>query len=302
MHGVTILGNNSAIPAYDRHPTAQALYWNDQIFLIDCGEGTQMQLTRYKIRRSRINHIFISHLHGDHYFGLIGLITSMGLLGRDQPLHIYAPSPLESIVELQLAAAATKIPYELHFHSIQGAGILLDDKQITVSCFEVRHRIACWGFLFKEKKAPRSLLKEEAIAAGIPQNFYNRLKWGEDYTSKTGEIISNESVTTSGTAPLTYAYCADTLYEPAICAHLQQVSLLYHESTFLHDESERAAARFHSTSKQAGMIAAEANAQRLIIGHFSSKYEELDCFLDEAKTVFENTELAMEGVTFLIKH
>jgi len=302
MHGVTILGNNSAIPAYDRHPTAQALHWNDQIFLIDCGEGTQMQLTRYKIRRSRINHIFISHLHGDHYFGLIGLITSMGLLGRENPLHIYAPALLESMVQLQLEAADTHLPYELHFHTLSGSAILLDDKQITVSCFEVKHRIPTWGFLFKEKKAPRALLKDAAIAAGIPLYFFNRLKWGEDYIKKSGEIISNENVTTTGSAPLTYAYCADTLYEPSICEHIKNVTLLYHEATFLQEQDEKATARFHSTAKQAALIARAANVQRLLIGHFSSRYEILDDFLNEATNEFEQTVLGLEGVTFLIKH
>lgn len=302
MHGVTILGNNSAIPAYDRHPTAQALHWNDQIFLIDCGEGTQMQLSLYKIRRSRINHIFISHLHGDHYFGLIGLITSLALLGRETPLHIYAPAPLEAIVQMQLGAADTHLPYALQFHTISATSVLLDDKQITVSCFEVKHRIPTWGFLFKEKKAPRSLLKEAAIAAGIPQYFFNRLKWGEDYTSKNGEIISNDTVTTEGSAPLTYAYCADTLYEPSLCHHVQNVTLLYHEATFLQEQDDKATARFHSTAKQAAMIAKEANVKHLLIGHFSSRYEILDEFLNEAANIFEQTELALEGVTFLIKH
>lgn len=304
MYGVTILGNNSALPAYERHPTSQALHWNDQIFLIDCGEGTQMQLSLYKIKRSRINHIFISHMHGDHYFGLAGLINSMGLLGRESPLHVYGPPQLQDIIHLQLKAAETNLPYDLRFHHLgnEKDGVLLDDKNITVSCFEVKHRIPTWGFLFKEKKAPRTLQRDAAIAAGIPHHFFNNLKWGEDYTTKSGDIIANSSVTTEGSPPLTYAYCADTLYDPSISALLQNVTLLYHESTFLHEDAARATARFHSTSIQAANIAAASKAKQLLIGHFSSKYEHLDCFLEEARSVFEKTELAIEGVTFLIKH
>ncbi|HSC52401.1 MAG TPA: ribonuclease Z [Phnomibacter sp.] len=302
MYGVTIMGNNSAIPAFDRHPTAQALHWDDQVFLIDCGEGTQMQISRYKIRRNRINHIFISHLHGDHYFGLIGLITSMGLLGREQPLHIYAPSQLQAIIQTQLDCASTTLPYTLHFHALAGSGVLLEEKHVTVSCFEVKHRIPTWGFLFKEKKPPRSLVKEAAIQAGIPEIFFNRLKWGEDYTNKQGEIIPNESVTTPARPPLSYAYCADTLYEPGICEHIQEVTVLYHEATFLEEQQDKATDRFHSTAKEAALIAKAAQAKQLLIGHFSSRYEILDQFEEEACTEFAQTALALEGVTYLIKH
>ena len=301
MYGLTILGNNSAIPAYDRHPTAQALYWNDEVFLIDCGEGTQMQLTQYKIRRGKINHIFISHLHGDHYFGLIGLITSFGLLGREQPLHIYAPDGLEQIIRLQLQVADTTLPFDLHIHTIETADTLLSNKHVRVDCFPVKHRIPCFGFRFTEQKAPRTLLKEKAVAAGIPQYFYNRLKLGEDYINKNGEVILNETVTTAAPAPLSYAYCADTVYLPEICVHLQQVTLMYHEATFLQDLEERAAARFHSTSKQAAMMAQHCQPQRLLIGHFSSKYEDLQEFETEARAVFPKTDLAIEGVTYLLR-
>lgn len=302
MYGVTIMGNNSAIPAFDRHPTAQALHWDDQVFLIDCGEGTQMQISRYKIRRNRINHIFISHLHGDHYFGLIGLITSMGLLGREQPLHIYAPSQLQGIIQTQLDCASTTLPYTLHFHTLSGSGVLLEEKHVTVSCFEVKHRIPTWGFLFKEKKAPRTLVKEAAIQAGIPEYFFNRLKWGEDYTNKQGEIISNETVTIPARLPLSYAYCADTLYEPGICKHIQEVTVLYHEATFLEEQQDKATDRFHSTAKEAALIAKAAQAKQLLIGHFSSRYEILDQFEEEACAEFAQTALALEGVTYLIKH
>ena len=301
MYGLTILGNNSAIPAYDRHPTAQALHWNDEVFLIDCGEGTQMQLSKYKIRRGKINHIFISHLHGDHYFGLIGLITSFGLMGREQPLHVYAPAGLETILQLQLQVADTHLPFALHLHAITGAGTLLSNKHVRVDCFPVQHRIPCFGFRFTEQKAPRTLLKDKAVAAGIPQYFYNRLKMGEDYVHKNGEVVPNENVTAAASAPVSYAYCADTLFLPALCEHLRQLTLLYHEATFLHELEERATARFHSTSKQAALIAQQCRPQRLLIGHFSSKYEDLQPFETEARSIFPDTDLALEGVTYLLR-
>jgi ribonuclease Z len=300
MFGVTILGNNSAIPAYDRHPTAQALHWNDQVFLIDCGEGTQMQLARYKVRRSKINHIFISHLHGDHYFGLIGLINSMSLLGRNANLHIYAPAELQPIMHLQFEAADTRLGFALHYHALEEGPELLVTEKYRVTAFPVKHRIPCWGFLFQEIKPPRLLLKEQVVAAVIPQSFYNRLKWGEDYIDKAGRRVENRSVTRAAPPGLSYAYCADTLYAPELADNLQQVSLLYHEATFLHELEERAVSRFHSTAMQAASFASLCQAGRLIIGHFSSKYETLEAFEEEARQQFANTDLAIEGVTYLL--
>jgi ribonuclease Z len=300
LFGLSILGNNSALPAFDRHPTAQVLYLDEQIFLIDCGEGTQMQLALYKIRRSRINHIFISHLHGDHYFGLIGLITSMGLLGRENPLHIYGPEQLESIIQIQLNAAGNYLKYDLHFHVNTAESVILDEEKFSVSCFSVLHRVECWGYIFREKKAPRKILIEKVHSFNIPATFYKRLQHGEDYLQKNGELILNEQVTVPNTAAKSYAYCADTIYDKSLAEKVKNVNLLYHESTYLHELHERAALRFHSTARQAACIAKSAQAQRLLIGHFSSKYETLDELLDEAKAVFDNTDLALEGITFRI--
>jgi ribonuclease Z len=299
MFGVTILGNNSALPAYDRHPTAQVVTLNEQLFLIDCGEGTQMQISRYKIRRSRIHHIFISHLHGDHYFGLIGLVTSMGLLGREQALHVYAPAGLEEIVNMQLQVAVTSMPFPLIFHTLEKEGMLIDEPKFSVECFETQHRIPCWGFIIREKKKPRKIDKEKAVAHDIPAAYYERLKEGLDY-ERDGKLIKNDWVTFSNTPPKSYAFCADTKYYEAIAEKTFGVSLLYHEATYLKDLEERAIARFHSTSVQAAAIAARAGVDRLLLGHFSSKYESLENFLTEAKEVFENTELAIEGVTYKI--
>lgn len=300
MFGVTILGNNSALPAYDRHPTAQAVTLNEQVFLIDCGEGTQMQLARYKVKRGRINHIFISHLHGDHYFGLIGLITSMGLLGREQDLHLYGPPALQQIITLQLEVASTTLPFTIHFHGIEKDGLILDLPKVAVECFSTQHRIPCFGFIIREKKKPRKVNRDAAIAANIPSVYYERLKNGDDYETRDGKIIKNETVTYANTPGRSYAFSADTIYDPSIAEKTKGVSMLYHEATYLKDLEERAAARYHSTTVQAASIAKQAGVEQLLIGHFSSKYETLEDFLTEAQSVFPNTQLAIEGTTYLI--
>jgi len=300
MFGVTILGNNSAIPAYDRHPTAQVVTLNDQLFLIDCGEGTQMQIARYRVKRSKIHHIFISHLHGDHYFGLIGLITSMGLLGREQELHLHAPADLQKIIALQLEVAVTTLPFPLVFHPLEKEGIIVDNPKFRVECFSTEHRIPCWGFIIREKRKPRKIHKDNAVKYEIPAAFYERLKDGDDYETKSGEIIKNEWVTIPNKVPRSYAFCADTKYNEAISERTKDVSVLYHETTYLKDLHERALARFHSTTVEAATIAKKAGAERLLIGHFSSKYEKLDEFLSEAQEIFPNTDLAIEGVTYTI--
>jgi len=302
MFGVTILGNNSAIPAYDRHPTAQVVTLNDQLFLIDCGEGTQMQIARYKIKRSKINHIFISHLHGDHYFGLPGLITSMGLLGRENDLHLYAPAPLNDILQMQLKVSDTILPFQLHFHALTEPGVIADTKKFSVECFKTQHRIECWGFIIREKKAPRRIDKDKVLQYEIPAAYYEALKYGADYSNKQGEVVRNEWVTIPNTPPLSYAFCGDTIYNEDVINSVKDVSVLYHETTYLKELHERAASRYHSTTIQAADVAKQARVEQLLIGHFSSKYETLDEFLTEASEVFPNTSLATEGVTFRILH
>jgi ribonuclease Z len=297
---LTILGNNSALPAFGRNPTAQVLQTQDEAYLIDCGEGTQMQLAKYKIKRSKITHIFISHLHGDHYFGLIGLLTSMGLLNRTTDLHLHAPGALKEILDLQMDAAKVNLPYTLYFHPLGEECLIADDKKITVECFKVSHRIDCWGFLFREKKNPRHIDPEKVKAYEIPATFYEALQKGQDYTNKKGTIIPNAEVTIPGTVPKSYAYCADTLYNEDLAEKVKGVDLLYHETTYLKDLEEKAIARFHSTTEHAATIALKSGAKKLLIGHFSSKYEELDQFLVETTAIFEQTELALEGVCYPI--
>jgi ribonuclease Z len=300
MFSVTILGNNSAVPAYDRHPTSQVVSTNHHTFLVDCGEGAQIQMMKYKIRRSRISHIFISHLHGDHFFGLAGLITSFGLLGRTQDLHIFSPGPLKEIIELQLKAGETLMPYQLFFHSIQNAGVLLDEEKMKVECFKTTHRIECYGFKFTEKKKPRKIDGDKIKAYDIPATFYERLKEGADYTRQNGEVIKNEWVTEAAPHEKIYAYCGDTRYEEKLVRYIKGADLVYHETTYLDNKREIAESRFHSTSRQAAELAKKAGVGKLLIGHFSSRYEKLDDFETEAREVFENTFIATEGVSYFV--
>ena len=297
---MTILGNNSALPAYDRHPTSQLVTVDDQLFLVDCGEGTQVQLSRYRIRWGRINYIFISHLHGDHYFGLPGFLNSMGLLQREHDLHLFAPAPLEEILNLQFKAANTILPYKIHFHALEKAGLLVKTDRFQVDCFPTKHRIQCFGFRFQQVKAPRRVNPEKAIQYEVPSSFFDRLKWGESYTKKDGDIVANELVTEQAPAPKSYAYCADTLYDEELIDLVKNVDILYHETTYLKDLAERATLRFHSTTAQAATIALKAKVKKLLIGHFSSKYDKLDIFEQEARQVFSNTDLALEGVTYKV--
>jgi ribonuclease Z len=300
MIAVTILGNNSAIPAFGRHPTSQIITTQDDLLMFDCGEGTQIQIMNYRIKRSRINHIFISHLHGDHYFGLIGLLNSFALLGRIQPLHVYGPAPLLEIIELQFRISNTSLPFSFSFHPIEEPGLLLDAKNYTVECFSTQHRIECWGFLVREKRHPRKLNIEQVSSFQIPTTFYSKLQNGEDYTADDGTVIRNELLTFENARTKSYAFCADTIFDEGLCSIIQQADLLYHETTYPAAFVEKAAERFHSTTKQAATIALKANAKKLLIGHFSAKFDDLRQFESEAREVFPNTELAAEGTTYLV--
>jgi ribonuclease Z len=300
MFAVTILGNNSAVPAFNRHPTSQVVTLDGNNYLVDCGEGTQIQMINYKIRRSKISHIFISHLHGDHYFGLIGLLNSFSLLSHQQELHVFGPSPLKEIIDLQLKVADSQLCYPLHIHHITEPATLLDNEKLTVKCFRTNHRIECYGFSFAEKKRLRKLNPDKAKEFEIPQSFYEKLKDGQDYTRKNGEIIKNEWVTDAGESGKRYAFCADTKYDESIIPNIKDADMIYHETTYLDNLRERAESRFHSTSKQAAELAKKAGVKKLLIGHFSSKYDTLEEFEKEAREVFENTELALEGVCYEI--
>lgn len=300
MIAVTILGNNSAIPSHNRHPTAQVLQTEEQLVLIDCGEGTQMQMSLYKIRRSRINHIFISHLHGDHYFGLIGLLNSLALNKRTNDLHIYSPEKLKSIIEIQIDTSGNQFPFPIHYHNLEKEGILMETKKLSVECFKVNHSIECWGFLFREKKNTRKIIPLQVNKYQVPKSFYENLHHGEDYITPAKEVIKNEILTEATEPPKSYAYCADTAFYDPIAEKIKNVDLVYHESTYLAEHEKKANERFHSTSKQAAEIAKRAGAKKLLLGHFSSMYETLEKFKEEACEIFENTEIAEEGVCYLV--
>jgi ribonuclease Z len=296
---VTILGNNSALPAFGRHPTAQAVTVYGEHILLDCGEGTQIQMQRYGIKWRNLQHIFISHMHGDHYFGLPGLINSMSLLGRTAPLHVYAPAAMQEIMDIIQNVADTQLCFPYHFHPLpEGAATLVETDAFSVRCFPVNHRIHCHGFVIERKTKGRKLLLEKAREYEIPAIFYDRLKQGEDYERKDGLLVKNEWVTEDGPSPKKYAYCADTLFTDSFVEYIKDVDTIYHECTYLHADVAKAEARFHSTARQAAELAKMANAKQLLLGHFSSKYKDLEPFRDEAAEIFPNVFATIEGTAY----
>ena len=300
---ISILGSSSATPIYQRHPTAQIINIHERLFLVDCGEGTLIQMNRYRVKFHRINHIFISHLHGDHYLGLVGLLSTMHLQGRTTSLTIYCHEPLKEIVEMQLKYSETELRYKLHFHFLdtEKGTLIYSDESIEVRTIILNHRIPCTGFIFSEKEGPRKLIKEKLIQYQIPVDFYQQLKNGDDFCNSEGGVIPNFELTTAPRAIRKYAFCSDTCYDEKIIPDIQNIDLLYHEATFLSDKMARAKETFHSTAAQAALIAKKANAKRLIIGHFSARYKNLYPLLEEAREVFNETTLAIEGDSFNIE-
>ncbi|MBK9321204.1 MAG: ribonuclease Z [Bacteroidetes bacterium] len=299
---LTILGSSSATPVYNRHPTSQLLVFRDRHFLIDCGEATQMQMLKFKLRYHRITHILISHLHGDHYLGLTGLLSTFHLQGRTTDLHLFGQQELMDIIEMHLRLSHTQLRYNLIFHPIRhySPETLLEDEDIYVRTVVLNHRIPCTGFIFGEKPRPRRLKVDKLQEYNIPFTQYSRIKSGENFTDGEGTIIRNEELTEDSIPPRRYAYCSDTIYMPELAETVKGVDLLYHEATFLHDLKERANATFHSTAKEAASIALEAGVGKLLIGHFSARYKQLDAFLEEATAIFPNTDLAVEGQVYRI--
>ena len=299
---VTILGNNSALPAHNRHPTSQLVSLHNHSLLVDCGEGTQMQINAFKIKRSRIHHIFISHLHGDHYFGLPGLVTSYQLMQRKDPLHIYAPAGLKKIIDTILNESNTILNFELKIHELnfENSKQLLETDSFTVHSFPVKHRIPTCGFKFCEKPGLRKIKQAMIAEHNIPIEKIISIKKGDDFVSENGVIIQNEILTQAPGLPKQYSFCADTIYDETILEHIKGSSLLYHESTFMHELSERASKTFHSTTTQAATIAKNAGVEKLLLGHFSAKYADLNPLLIEAQNIFPNTMLAIEGETFAV--
>ncbi len=299
---LTILGCYSATPSINTSPTAQVLNIRNHLFLIDCGEGTQVQLRRYKVKFSRIRHIFISHLHGDHYFGLIGLISTFMLIGREAELHIYGPKGIKEIILLQLKLGKSWIKYPLYFHELEGKEpqLIFEDDKVTVHTIPLKHRVYTNGFVFKEKIGDRKLNITAVKKAKIDMSYYQKIKQGFDVTNEEGVVISNKDITYDPEKPKSYAFCSDTAYFPECIPQLKNVTTLYHESTFLEEHKSLCASTKHSTAKQAALIAKEANVGKLILGHYSTRYSSLNKFIDEAETIFKNVELAEDGKTFVI--
>lgn len=271
-------------------------------FLIDCGEGTQMQLRRYSLKFQRIDHIFISHLHGDHYLGLPGLLSSMHLLGRTEPLDLYADQGLADILEVNNRYSGTTLRYTVNFHPLNFSepAILFDDDKVKISTLILKHTIPCCGFVFEEKQRPRKLMKEKIEALQIPIARLESLKMGDNYTTPEGMVIPNAELTSSPLPPRKYAYCSDTSYNPDIVPQLKGADLIYHESTFMEDMRNRAEQTMHSTAKDAAAIAKDAEAKRLLLGHYSARYKNLEPLLDEARIIFPQSHLAVEGEKYFV--
>ena len=301
---LTILGSNSAAPAHSRHQSAQVLRIENQAFLIDCGEGTQMQIARYRIKLGRINHIFISHLHGDHYLGLVGLISTMHLRHRDQELVIFGPPGLNDIITMHLKYTEMVLCYKVRFVELDPhqPQLILENELLTVTSFPLDHRIPCTGFLFKETPKPYRLNKEMNLRE-LSKEELSLLKSGQHVTDGNGGIKYHlDTYTFPPKKARSYAYCSDTRYNEDIIPLIKGVDLLYHESTFLSDRQQRAHDTYHSTAREAAKIATQAQVERLILGHFSIRYRDLDPLLVEAKEVFSNSYLAVEGERILIEN
>ena len=295
-----ILGCHSASPQPDANPTSQVLTIRNHQFLIDCGEGTQVRMRRNKIKFSRIKHIFISHLHGDHFYGLIGFISTQCLLKRETEMHIYGPKGIKQIILLQLKLGNTYTSYPLYFHELSAddSQLIYEDDQVQVSTIPLIHRIYTNGYLFQEKTGERKLNIDVAQQYPIDPVYYKSIKQGKDIKLDDGRIIDNKTLTFPPDPPLSYAFCSDTAFKPDIIPQISGVDLLYHESTFLEDNEDLCDITKHSTAKQAGIIAQKAKAGKLILGHFSSRYKNLKRFEDEAQEVFDNSEIAESGKVF----
>ena len=295
---VTILGSSSATPVYNRNPSAQLLNCNEKYYLIDCGEGTQQQLTKYNLKATRIDHIFISHLHGDHYFGLIGLLSSLHLNGRVKPMQIFGPTPLLEILEIQFKYSDTHLRYPIEFKPIEAdeSRQIFENQDLVVKTIILNHRIPTTGFIFEQKPRQRKLIKEKTDEISIA--YYAALKKGIDVEQPDGTILKSVDYTTSADAPRTYAYCSDTMYDERYFETIKGCDTLYHEATFMHELLDRANETHHTTARQAGEIARDNGINKLLIGHFSSRYKTLQLLLEEAQSIFANTDLAVEGRTF----
>lgn len=299
---VTILGSSSATPIYNRNPTSQALNVNERVYLIDCGEGTQQQMLRFDVKPGKIDHIFISHLHGDHYLGLIGLLSSMHLNGRKKPMKLFGPPDLIKIINVHFEYSWTTLHYDIEFYPLQTdrSEVILDNNDLTVETIILNHRIPCTGFVFRQKKPLLNLDAGQLEKYQVDRSQFFQLKKGQDFITNQGETIPNQLLTIQPDEPKSYAYCSDTLAGEEYLPQITDVSLLYHEATFMQDLLVRAQETHHTTALQAGEIAKKANVKKLLIGHFSARYKTLEGLLEEARSVFPEIELAIEGKVFSV--
>ncbi len=297
-----ILGCGSALPTTRHFATSQVVNVREKLFMIDCGEGAQMQLRRSRLKFSRLNRIFISHLHGDHCFGLMGLFSTFGLLSRTADLHVHSPKGLEALLAPQLDFFCKNLTYRILFHEFptEEPTVIYEDKSLYVNTIPLRHRIPCCGFLFEEKPASRHIIRDMVDFYQVPVYELNRLKNGEDFTTPDGTIVPNERLTRPPSPPRKYAYCSDTIYCPAIVEQIQGVDLLFHEATFADEARARAKETFHTTAAQSADIARRAGVKQLVIGHFSARYDDETVLLHEAEALFPHTTLARENLCISI--
>ena len=297
---IHILGCGSALPTLHHYASAQIVELRGKQFMIDCGEGTQMQLRRSRIRFTKLSAVFITHLHGDHCFGLIGMISTFGLLGRTAKLDVYAPAALEPMLQAQMQLFCHSFDFEVAFHAVDTSKqlVIYEDRSLTVESIPLDHRIPCCGYLFKEKPTLPHIKRDMIDFYQIPTSQINNIKAGADWTTADGEVVANSRLVEAAEAPRSYAYCSDTRYIPTLHERIKGVTALYHESTYGEDNLQRAEKYFHSTARQAAMVARDAQAGQLLLGHFSSRYEDENVLLQEAKEVFENTYLCDEQKVF----
>jgi len=301
---LTILGCHSATPRANAFPTSQYLEINNRHFLIDCGEGTQRQMRKYKVGFTKINHIFISHLHGDHFYGLVGLLSTYGILGREKELHIYGPKGIKKVTLLQLKISESHAKYPMIFHELSSkeSELIFEDDKVSVRTIPLKHRVYTNGYLFTEKEKPLKLHIDNINNYDeIDRADYNNIKAGKDVVLSTGEVIPNAELTLPPKKALSFAFCSDTVYKPNIVPVIENVDLLYHEATFLADKQDLAKKTKHSTSKEAAQIAKDAKVGQLVVGHYSGRYKDISLFKKEAQEIFENTHVAIPGKVFTIQ-
>ncbi|MFC2710631.1 ribonuclease Z [Hoylesella oralis] len=300
---IHILGCGSALPTLRHSASSQVVEVRGKYFMIDCGEGTQVQLRRSRISFTKINSVFISHLHGDHCLGLIGMISTFGMLGRTSPFHVYAPIEFESLFYRQLELFCHGLDFDVTFHGVDTTGnkVVFEDRSLTVETIPLDHRIACCGYLFREKPTRRHILRDMIDCYEIPVSQINNIKNGADWVTPNGDIVPNSRLTSEADPPRSYAYCSDTRYISTLHRLVKGVDLLYHESTYGNDSIERAKLYYHSTAAQAAAVARDAGVGKLLLGHYSARYEDENVLLDEAKAIFPQSYLSEEGMIFDVK-